>query len=533
MDEDHEDADDVDAETDILNGSDVAVWTGPISPETAWMRPPSTLPFISPHLPGVGGQLKRRCTHFVVTELLDLPPQLSVSTSSPQDFISYNYWLLVRRSGLTTEDVQRRLSLEFGLGSHRLVGVAGRKDKTAVATQWFSVPSYSKELERRLELSEFEYLAPPLELLKVVMTKSKLRQNEHVGNKFEIVVSGIEQDIDASERLNRCLAVESELRSSGWPNYYGPQRFGKSCSGALKYSKLLVRISAETNKAARKKLENKLMNDPTESFAFAAFAAMIFNVYVATRIEAGHFKEWLEGDILTRRYLTPKSHDKGAGTAAGATPPPFISATDVPSLVAAFSAGLIAVSGPLVGRQLRRPDPATPAGTLEDGVLSSITGFPASSYGATPAWGCRRAARLPLPSDMEISTHADGMVFRFSLPNGAYATSLLREFTKGETKEAEKRGNGGDDDDEDEDEDEDMALLPPPTPRKKATVEDARFPASLKVAMKGQRLERWLIDLKAGAMKTASEGRKQPTKDQLLLIAVHTQLKENTKLQSD
>ena len=40
---------------------------------------------------------------------------------------------------------------------------------------------------------------------------------------------------------------------------------------------------------------------------------------------------------------------------------------------------------------------------------------------------CRR---LPLPTDFVISEHSEGLLFCFSLPSGAYATSLLREFMR-------------------------------------------------------------------------------------------------------
>jgi tRNA pseudouridine13 synthase len=45
--------------------------------------------------------------------------------------------------------------------------------------------------------------------------------------------------------------------------------------------------------------------------------------------------------------------------------------------------------------------------------------------------GSRRAARLLL-NDLCIEPHLEGLLFTFSLPKGAYATTVLREFMKAE-----------------------------------------------------------------------------------------------------
>jgi tRNA pseudouridine13 synthase len=45
--------------------------------------------------------------------------------------------------------------------------------------------------------------------------------------------------------------------------------------------------------------------------------------------------------------------------------------------------------------------------------------------------GSRRPARLFL-NDLSIEPHPNGLVFTFTLPKGAYATTVLREFMKTE-----------------------------------------------------------------------------------------------------
>jgi len=46
--------------------------------------------------------------------------------------------------------------------------------------------------------------------------------------------------------------------------------------------------------------------------------------------------------------------------------------------------------------------------------------------------GSRRRARLLL-DDLEVEEHPNGLLFTFSLPKGSYATTVLREFMKGDS----------------------------------------------------------------------------------------------------
>jgi len=124
---------------------------------------------------------------------------------------------------------------------------------------------------------------------------------------------------------------------------------------------------------------------------------------------------------------------------------------------------------------------------------------------STATWGCRRAARLPLPADFNAQPHPEGLLFVFSLPSGAYATSLLREFVKrpGFSSSGHRDQIFGDEDErdagaaaaaEEERRTASSAALPLPAPRRKATgSEDPRFPASRVVAAKSRRLEQWLL----------------------------------------
>jgi hypothetical protein len=69
-------------------------------------------------------------------------------------------------------------------------------------------------------------------------------------------------------------------------------------------------------------------------------------------------------------------------------------------------------------------------------------------------YGTRRAARLSLADmDLVVEPHEDGLRFAFSLPRGAYATTVLREFMKVPVEQRLPTGAAADDDDDDDNRD--------------------------------------------------------------------------------
>ena len=184
---------------------------------TAWMQPPSQLPYAT-QTEGVGGRLKAKPEHFRVTELLRSAPDGKRDRGD-----ACHYVLRIRRQNRTTEWVRRRLQEAFGLSSYRDVGVCGQKDKRAVIVQHFSVPSFSPKFERNVPLGECKMLAPcrgDLEVLEVMVSSTKLRRGSHRSNAFQVVLSSVSDDA-----LEACELTLKRLQFTGVPNYFGPQRF--------------------------------------------------------------------------------------------------------------------------------------------------------------------------------------------------------------------------------------------------------------------------------------------------------------------
>ncbi|HEY7884066.1 MAG TPA: tRNA pseudouridine(13) synthase TruD [Cellvibrionaceae bacterium] len=152
------------------------------------------------------------------------------------------------------------------------VGYAGLKDRHAITRQWFSV-----YLPKGPEPDWRELNRPGVQLLAVSRHSQKLRRGQHTGNRFCIrlrQVSGDREVIQA--RLNL-------LKLTGTPNYFGPQRFGRSASNLVLAEQWLV--GGQVIKHRQKK-----------SFALSAARAWLFNQVLDLRVRNDSWQTCLNGD---------------------------------------------------------------------------------------------------------------------------------------------------------------------------------------------------------------------------------------------
>ncbi len=163
----------------------------------------------------------------------------------------------VEKRDLTTAELVRRLAARLGVRP-REIGYAGRKDRRAVTRQWLSIPHL--EPERAHELEE-----EGVRVLEAARHPHKLRLGDLLGNRFEIVVRGL----DASRAAEAGARLE-EIQRRGLPNRFGPQRFGRDGTNAERGRELLERGRAR--------------GDPREaSLLLSAFQAAVFNRVLAER----------------------------------------------------------------------------------------------------------------------------------------------------------------------------------------------------------------------------------------------------------
>lgn len=318
------------------------------------------------------GRIRSELADFAVDEWIEMQPEGA----------GEHLWLRVRKSGENTEHVARLLAQSAGVAP-RAVGYAGRKDRHAVATQWFSV-----QLPGRADPPRWK-LPPTVEILESVRRLRKLQVGGLRGNRFRIVVRGFAGD---AALLDTRLA---RIGTQGVPNYFGTQRFGRGGGN-------LVQADAWFNGGAEVR-DRKL-----RGLLISAARAQLFNSILAARVADASWCAALPGDLMIF---------EGRGS--------FFAVADSDGLSdERLARGEIHPSGALWGRGM----PATTArvGELERAVAAAH----AELAGGLERVGLqqeRRALRL-MPHELAWEWLDPGTLrIEFRLTAGGYATTVLDE----------------------------------------------------------------------------------------------------------
>lgn len=295
-------------------------------------------------------------------------------------------WVRIEKTGLTTPQLADRWARGLGL-ARGLIGYSGLKDRHAVTRQWLSFPWPVKA-----PLPAWPDIAG-CRVLAAHRHGRKLRRGTHRANHFEIRLRHV-GELPAAALAARMAA----LQGSGIPNYFGPQRFGREGANL---------------DLARALFDGARLRRTARGFALSAARALLFNAVLDARIRAAAWPGPLSGDV----FMLDGSHsvfvdDAGAPMHA-----------DLGRRVTEFD---IHPTGPLPGRL--RPGAVQPhaeAGALEAVVLAAQPAFVA---------GLERAGvdadRRPLrvaAGDLRAELVDGDLLLTFSLPPGAFATSLIRE----------------------------------------------------------------------------------------------------------
>lgn len=365
---------------------------------------PTECPMLTADLPGIGGVLKTQPSDFVVEEIPAYPPSGE----------GEHLFLWIEKTGVPADQLGRHLADVLGI-SPRDLGTAGLKDTHAVTRQFVSVP---RSVEARLGAID----APGIRLLNAVPHGNKLRTGHLRGNRFRVLVrepvdrtltSGltsrpIASRTDVGGRSTNALAIAERLRQTGVPNYFGSQRFGNKLS-TLKLGLKLLTEARETSNAPRE--AGRTNRRFLHRLALSAAQSWLFNNVLAERLRDGLLNQVLLGDILQK-------------CASGG----LFDVRDVSAEQARFDVRETVITGPMFGPKMR-PALHEP-GQREQRVLAAagltLDGFRRFGHLAE---GTRRPM-LVWPEDLNVSTVDDGLQFEFTLPAGAYATVVLREFMK-------------------------------------------------------------------------------------------------------
>lgn len=341
-----------------------------------------TLPYLTAALAGTAGTLRTTDDDFVVDEELPYAP------SGAGDHV----FVRIEKRGTTTVDAARALARALGVRD-RDIGIAGMKDRHAVARQWLSLPPpVAPEQALAIEL-------PGVRVIEAHRHAHKLRTGHVRANRFVLRVRGV--DAGAAERARQILAALSV--PPGAPNWYGEQRFGRDGDNAARGRAL---VTGERALGRDRRLDRLMIS---------ALQSELFNDWLTARIGDGLYRAVLAGDVL---------HKRGGGMFVCDDP-----ATDQ----ARLAAGELVATGPMFGDRMRMPGDASPALAREAEVLARA-GIPREAFSSVRALaeGTRRDAAVEVAGATVAPVDDSTIEVAFALPGGAYATAVMREVMKGD-----------------------------------------------------------------------------------------------------
>ncbi len=392
--------------------------------------------FLTEELPGTGGRIKEKPADFAVEEL----PLYSPSGEGGHTFFE------IRKVGLSTFQAVRAIAQALGVPATR-IGYAGLKDAQAVTCQVLSVDGIAPEVVMAVEV-------PELRILWAERHNNKLRIGHLRGNRFTIRIRGVEES-----RVERCRAVLDVLQQRGVPNRYGPQRFGQRGDSDL-LGKEVVRRDARAfvrrflggphpNESAtvrearaafdaghwsealalfpysmndeRRALQTLIRSEGDERRTMAALPRRL-RMFLVSAYQSKLFNRVLDARLQTLDRVY-------AGDLAMKHPGRSVFYVEDAEAEQPRAARFeISPTGPLYGYKMIQA--AGRQGELEGAVLAA-EGMTLADFRigeGIKAEGERRALRFPLHEPEQW--YDEGIMLRFWLPRGCYATAVLAEIMK-------------------------------------------------------------------------------------------------------
>jgi len=190
-------------------------------------------------------------------------------------------FLQIQKQGENTEYVARLLARFAGV-RQRDIGYAGLKDRHGRTTQWFSVWLPGKEDP---DWSQLE--TPSIQVLQAVRHARKLKRGVLSGNRFQLLIRDWAGDKSRLEMQLQCI------KKSGFPNYFGSQRFGHQGQNVNKALALL--------QGAKVKRELR-------SIYLSAVRSYLFNQILSQRIIANNWNQAIAGDVFIFMCVSWDTH---------------------------------------------------------------------------------------------------------------------------------------------------------------------------------------------------------------------------------
>ena len=339
-----------------------------------------TLPYLTSDLAGTLGVLRVTDDDFAVDEVLPY------AAEGAGDHV----FVHIEKRGMTTPAAVQMLARALGVRD-RDIGVAGMKDRRAVTRQWLSLPPpITPEQARAVEIAD-------LRVLDAIRHPHKLRTGHVRANQFVLRV----RDVVPGAAARAQAILDALARAPGAPNWYGEQRFGRDGDNAARGKAMVT----GAHRPGRDRRMDRLM--------VSALQSQLFNDWLTARLADGLYRVALAGDVL---------HKRGGG---------MFTCEDAATDTARLVAGELVVTGPMFGDRMRQCAAESQAAARELEVLThhELTLDSFASVRAI-AEGTRRDATIEVGAPRVTELDATTIEVAFSLPGGAYATTVMREIQK-------------------------------------------------------------------------------------------------------
>ena len=176
--------------------------------------------FSTSGIKGIQGTIKNRYKDFIVKEItysghvLEINEDYVTTRYSVESKDKYTTFNLVKINKDTFEAV-RLISNALGIAP-KAIEYSGLKDKRAISVQKASIKGNHVEKLRKLKLND-------IFIRNINPTKNPVKLGSNWGNHFEVTIRNIEHKNNEEKKIEELLAI---LRTRGFLNYYGLQRFG-------------------------------------------------------------------------------------------------------------------------------------------------------------------------------------------------------------------------------------------------------------------------------------------------------------------
>ena len=387
-------------------------------------------------LPGIGGIIRQHPEDFWVSEI----PAYAPSGSGQHVLFE------IEKVGISTQGAIRRIARPLGVPPAR-IGSAGLKDKHAITRQWLSVEGLSPQAVQALDLDD-------IRILSAERHRNRLKIGHLRGNRFAIRV----RELGCDDPLERAAAIVQVLRARGLPNGFGPQRFGirqntqflgqalirrdpsaflahylgmprsddpppiAAARAAYERADLTAALDAWPSRGDPEyRLLVRLVAGDSPERAVRSIPRSLRRLYVSA------YQSYLFNRLLADRLPSLDRLELGDLAIKHANGAYFC--VDDPTTEQPRADALeISPSGPIFGHKMRvaEGEPGERERAVLHGARLTTESFRLGS--GLNMRGNRRPLRVPL-TDVSLELD-DGLVLRFALPAGAYATNLLAEVTK-------------------------------------------------------------------------------------------------------